>query len=461
MRTYNRLIKLVSASFLALTLQAQAGYALPEYQKTTLDNGLTVYLMEQHEVPLIDVNVVVKVGAINDKKSGLAYLTAESLMLGTQRQAKSEIDEAVDFIGANISSTASTESSFIESSFAAKDQDVILSLIKDVVTAPKFSDQEFSKLKKQHLLTLEQNKESPKSVIKDYFNNLVFQGSSYNVTTAGNTLSVANITLDDLKRFHQQWYQPRNSAIVIVGDFDSKNMLEKIKALFSNWTNQSKLEHLVVKAPKELTQANVLLVNKADAIESTFIIGGLGIARNTADRVGISVINTVLGGRFTSWLNDELRVNSGLTYGAKSSFTSYKHSGSFAISSFTKTSTTIEAIDLALKTYQRLFQQGIDEKTLASAKAYVKGKFPPQFETSQDLSNLLGQMYTYDFDENYINTFEQQVNSLTVEKTQQLIKKYFPQDNLQTVIIGKAAELQKSVAKYGEMREVNINDILE
>ena len=146
---------------------------------------------------------------------------------------------------------------------------------------------------------------------------------------------------------------------------------------------------------------------------------------------------------------------------ALSNFTSYKHSGSFAISSFTKTSTTIEAIDLALKTYQRLFKQGIDEKTLASAKAYVKGKFPPQFETSQDLSYLLAQMYTYDFDENYINTFEQQVNSLTVEKTQQLIKKYFPQDNLQTVIIGKAAELQKSVAKYGEMREVNINDFLE
>ena len=111
------------------------------------------------------------------------------------------------------------------------------------------------------------------------------------------------------------------------------------------------------------------------------------------------MINTILGARFTSWLNDELRVNSGLTYGARSNFTYYSQSGSFAISSFTKTATTVEAIDLALKTYDRLWEQGIDEETLASAKAYVKGKFPPKFETSQDLSNLLGQMYSYNFDE--------------------------------------------------------------
>ena len=117
--------------------------------------------------------------------------------------------------------------------------------------------------------------------------------------------------------------------------------------------------------PKPLTQAKVLLVNKEDAIESTFTIGGLGIARNTPDLVGISVINTILGARFTSWLNDELRVNSGLTYGARSNFTYYSQSGSFAISSFTKTATTVEAIDLALKTYDRLWEQGIDEETLA------------------------------------------------------------------------------------------------
>ncbi len=446
-------------SFALVASQAQANYTLPEYQKTTLDNGLTVYLMEQHEVPLIDVNIVVKAGAINDSISGLAYLTAESLPLGTEQQSKAEINETIDFIGANISASAGSESSYLESSFAKKDQKVMLSLLKDIITSPKFSADEFNKKKKQHLLALEQNKESPKSVINNYFKEMIFADSTYNAITTGNSNSIKQIKLADIKAFHQRWYQPENAAIVVVGDFKSRAMLAQIEVLFSTWQNHTKIEKPVIIQPKALTQARVLLVNKDDAIESTFAIGGLGIARNTPDLVGISVINTILGARFTSWLNDELRVNSGLTYGARSSFIHYSQSGSFAISSFTKTATTVEAIDLALTTYNRLWEQGIDEVTLASAKAYVKGKFPPKFETSEDLSKLLGQMYSYNFDESYINTFEQQVNSLTIAKTQQLINQYFPKENLQMVIIGKAAELIDTVAKYGEIQQINIKDV--
>ena len=459
MRIYKLLTTFAICSFTFFTLQANADYTLPEYQKVTLDNGLTVYLMEQHEVPLIDVNIVVKAGAINDSIAGLAYLTAENLLLGTEQRSKAQINETVDFIGANISAYAGSESSYIKSSFAEKDQTEMLALLKNVITHPKFSSNEFDKKKKQHLLTLEQNKESPKSVLNNYFKHMVFADSSYNAITTGHADSIRKIKLSDVKAFHKQWYQPQNAAIVVVGDFNSQAMLKQVNALFSDWKNHNKITTAAITLPKPLTQAKVLLVNKADAIESTFAIGGLGIARNTPDLVGISVINTILGDRFTSWLNDELRVNSGLTYGAKSQFTHYSHAGSFAISSFTKTASTVEAIDLALTTYRRLWLQGIDHETLASAKAYVKGKFPPKFETSQDLSNLLGQMYSYNFDERYINTFEQQVNSLTVAKTQQLINKYFPKENLQMVIIGKASQLNDAVAKYGEIQQVDIKDV--
>lgn len=458
MQIYKFLSIMLTVSFVFLASQANANYTLPKYQKITLDNGLTVYLMEQHEVPLIDVNIVVKAGAINDSIPGLAYLTAESLPLGTEQQSKTQINETVDFIGASVSASAGSESSYLESSFAKKDQQVMLKLLRDIIITPKFSENEFTKKKKQHLLALEQSKESPKSVINNYFKGMVFGDSSYNAVTDGNPHSIKKIELADIKAFHKQWYQPKNAAIVIVGDFHSKTMLAKVKTLFANWQSNSNIQKAIITQPAPLTQAKVLLVNKEDAIESTFAIGGLGIARNTPDLIGVSVINTILGARFTSWLNDELRVNSGLTYGARSNFTYYSQSGSFAISSFTKTATTVEAIDLALKTYSRLWKKGIDEATLASAKAYVKGKFPPKFETSQNLSKLLGQMYSYNFNESYINTFEQQVNSLTVAKTKQLIKKYFPRENLQTVIIGKAAELQDVVGKYGQVQHMNIKD---
>lgn len=440
---------------------AFATYTLPDYQKTTLKNGLTVYLMEQHEVPLIDVNLVIKAGAIVDKKPGQAYLTAQNMALGTADQTKAQINDATDFIGATINASSGLESSYIESSFAKKDQQMMLTLIKDMITKPSFNDHEFAKFKKQHLLALEQAQESPKSVINQHFKQLVFGDSSYSTVTQGSVNSITALSLDDIKNFHQLWYQPQNAAIIVVGDFNSKKMLAQLNNIFSSWKTTQKSQPVEITQPLALTEPKVLLVDKADAIESTFIIGGLGISKNTPDRVGISVINTILGARFTSWLNDELRVNSGLTYGARSQFTQYSESGSFAISSFTKTETTIAAIDLALKTYSRLWQQGIDEKTLESAKAYVKGKFPPQFETSQDLSLLLGQMYTFGFNESYINTFEKQVNSLTLAKTKKLINQYFPQENLQMVIIGKASELNEQIQKYGAVKQVSINDAIE
>jgi predicted Zn-dependent peptidase len=140
----------------------------------------------------------------------------------------------------------------------------------------------------------------------------------------------------------------------------------------------------------------------------------LGIRRDNPDFVAIDVVNTVFGGRFTSWLNDELRVNSGLTYGARSGFAPLKNSGTFSISTFTATKTTEATLDKALRVLDSLHKKGIDEKTLASAKNYVKGQFPPKYETASQLAGLLTQMFWYGFDESFINNFQANVDGLTV-----------------------------------------------
>jgi zinc protease len=228
--------------------------------------------------------------------------------------------------------------------------------------------------------------------------------------------------------------------------------------IFDKWQGTTP-EMQPMTPPPSPQESYVLLVNKEDATESTFLIGGLGIARNNQDFVAVSVINTILGGRFTSWLNDALRVNSGLTYGAGSRFTSMKEAGSFGISTFTKTSTTIEAIDLALLTYERLWQEGLDEATLASAKAYVNGQFPPQYETSADLNNLLSDMFIFGFDEKFINNFVDEVESVTTERSKSIINQYFPRKNLQFVVIGQAQEIRDALQKYGKIIEIDITDV--
>ena len=460
MKTIFKRISLAAITLAStVSLSVNASYKLPEYQKLKLDNKLTIYLMEQKEVPLIDINVVVKTGAINDgSKPGLNTLTVANMELGTAQQSKEEIEESLDFIGAELNTNSGLELSGISASFASKDQAKVLGIIRDVMISPRFDAEEFKKHKARHLVRLDQQKESPRSVIGTYYNKMIFGDTGYGTATSGDAQSVKSITLDDIKANHARWYQPQNTAVIVAGDFDSKAMLIRLRALFSGWQNGQTAKSAKPNPAKDFKQSNLLLVNKSDAIETTFLIGGKGVKRSNPDYVAITVVNTILGARFTSWLNDELRVNAGLTYGARSRFNAYGHSGSFMISTFTKTSTTVEAVDLALKTYERLWKKGVDTKTLDSAKAYVQGQFPPRYETSQQLARLLGNMFGYGFDEQFINTFEQQVNSLTPAKAAKIVEKYFPKENLQFVLVGKAEAIRDQVAKYGQVTELEIKD---
>ncbi|KEO75733.1 M16 family metallopeptidase [Anditalea andensis] len=442
----------------ALALAQDANFKVPEYEKFTLPNGLTVYLMAQREVPTISVSAVVPAGAIYDgEKSGLAALTASGLQYGTLSYAKTQIEEELDFIGATLNTYASKESAGLSAKFANKDQDIVFPIIKEVLTAPIFDEEEFAKEQKRVLSGLERAKESPRSVINSYWDKFIFGDHVYGNAVSGSPSTVTTFTADDLRSFYKANYSPSGSAIAIVGDFDAAKMKNKISELFIAWEKPAADQHNIVsEAVPTLDHSRVLLVNKEDARETTFLIGGLGVRRDNPDYVAIQVVNTVFGGRFTSWLNDELRVNSGLTYGANSRFSPLKNAGTFAISTFTANSTTGAAIDLALSVLNKLHQTGIDEETLTSAKNYVKGQFPPNYETSGQLAGLLTQMFWYDFDESYINNFQSNVEGMTTEKAADIVEKYFPKDNIQFLLIGKAEEIRPIASKLGNVIEKDI-----
>lgn len=452
----------ISASLLLLMvaqLTAQS-YKLPKYEKFKLKNGLTIFLMEQKEVPVINVSAIMPAGAIYDgKKAGLASLTATALKHGTKNFIKSKLDEELDFAGASIGTFASKESAGLSAKFASKDRDKVLGLIKEVLLEPVFDAAEFDKEKKRLLVSLEQQKESPRSVIGSYFDKFLYGDHVYGNIIQGKISTVTPLTTDDVKKFYAENYLPEGSAIAIAGDFNSAEMKAKVTALFAGWKKGSKPQvNQAAKAATAPSGNRVLLINKDDAKETTFYIGAPGISRNNPDFVSIDVVNTLFGGRFTSMLNDELRVNTGLTYGANSRFTALKNAGTFAISTFTASKTTEPAIDKALEVLNKLHNNGIDEQSLTSAKNYVKGQFPPRYETAGQLAGLMTQMFWYNFDESFINNFEKNVDGLTLEKAKAIIAKYFPKDKLQFVLVGKSADIKKIAEKYGPVTEVHIKE---
>lgn len=455
-----RLNKLFAVIFIfsVSSIILAGNFKFPTYQKFQLENGLTVYLMEQHEVPLIYVSALVSCGAASDgNKNGLAFITSESLLFGTKNYTKKQIEETFEFYGANISTSTTTEFIKINTFFNKQHHDLLLKIFKDVITEPVFPDSEVEKRKQRLLVELDQAKESPRQVIRSYFNKFIFADNELGNPIQGTKSSVSSISTGDIKNFYSSNFNPSNSAIAVVGDFNSKEMRAYIEKLFASWKKEPISKKFSMVEPNlNFDESRVLLVNKNDARETTFLIGGKGIARNNPEFTEIQVINTILGDRFTSWLNEELRINSGLTYGVRSAFVPYKNTGTFLISTFTATKNTEQAIDLALDVLNRLHTIGISEEVLNSAKSYLKGQFPPNYETSGSLANFLLTMHYYDVDESYIDNFEKKVDELSVSKANEIVKKYFPKENLQFVIIGKASEIRDIVKKYGKVSEKEI-----
>lgn len=439
------------------TATAQKTFKLPAYQKFKLKNGLTVYLMEQHEVPLINMSVLIPAGAVSDgNQYGLANMTARALMHGTQKMSKQALEEQIEFVGAGISTFSGLEFSRLTANFAAKDRNMILGLARDILLTPSFNAEEFAKEQRNILVNLEQNKQQPRSMLGQFFNVHYYGDHVYSNPPSGTVASVGKLTAADAKAFYSKYYQPQGAAIAVVGDFNSNDMKALITSLFSGWAKGTALP---VKANADIgvaSAANVLLVNKDDARETTFVIGGKGIPRSHPDYVSLSVLNTILGGRFTSLLNDELRVNTGLTYGANSSFRAYKYNGTFQMSTFTATKTTEAAIDKALEVYRKFLNTGITEEVLQSGKSYVSGQFPPDYETPGALANLLTDMFWFEFDENFINNFQANVNGLTLDRAKQLINTHFPKNDLRFVLIGNGGDIRELAKKYGTVREVPI-----
>ena len=455
------LLAILLLSF-SLAPLAQQSLKLPDYQKTKLPNGLTIILMRQTEVPLISFNIGVRAGAVNDPigKEGVSSVTAELLRKGTKARTAGQLSSELDFVGGTLSFGAEADFVRGQAEFLKQDLSLGLDVLADVLLTPTFQQAEVDKLLAQRIDGVKQSKDRAAAVIQNYFNAYLYGQHPYGRPEEGNEKSLAAIKRADVVSFYEKNYGPQSTTIAVVGDFDPAAMLTSLKNKFGAWKQQGSAATVKLPEPLAYKGKKLLLVDKPDSTQTYFLIGNIGIARNNSDRVGIQVINTVFGGRFTSMLNDALRVNSGLTYGARSTFNQYRVAGPFVISTYTQNKTTVQAMDMALDLLKKLHEQGLSEEQLKSAKAYIKGTFPPNIETNDQLARVLVEMEVYGLNENEINEYFARIDALTMADTKRIIRQYYPLDNLVFTLIGKAEEIKEQVRKYApQLDEKKINQV--
>jgi predicted Zn-dependent peptidase len=447
--------------YLLSAATAAQNVTLPEYHLVELDNGAVFILHEKRDVPLIGIQALIRGGAVTDPegKAGLSDLFASMLEKGAGERDAASFAEAVAGVGGSLSASAGLETISISGDFLARDADLALELLVDMLRAPALDRDEFSKLRNRQINLLAAAKDRDlRPLTPIYGNAYLFGDHPYGTPIGGSEASLATISHRDLLAYYDAFVGADRLIISLVGDFDAAQMIDKLTEAFVDWRPATEaLPEIAARAPEE--GRRVLLVDKPGATQSYFWIGNVGVSVHYPQRAELNIANTLFGGRFTSLLVDEMRTRAGLTYGVRSSLLRPSQPGSFAIVSFTKTDSTVVAIDLAIELLARLRSDGFDDEQISSGKNYILGQFPPRLETAEQLANQFAALQAAGLDESFINDYGAAVAGATGEDIHAVIADVYPQiDNLVFVIIGDAEQLRDAVAKYGPITEMPITD---
>jgi zinc protease len=411
-------------------------------KKTVLQNGLVVLHSEEHSLPILMLTLLIKAGPLNEprEKAGLANLTAELLTEGTKHRKSTEISEEIEFIGASLDISTSSDYIAISLSILKKDIEKGFDLFSDVLLNPVFPQQEIDRKKVLLKGSLKRNEEDPSFVAERAFRKEVFGDHPYGRLVEGSDETIDNIKREDIIKFFSDYFLPNNSILSVVGDLTQEELNVLVKKYLDSWIKADlpptaskvlieKKSKKVIKVDKDLTQANIIL-------------GHLGICRDDPDYYAVSVMNYILGGGgFSSRLMQSIRDEMGLAYDVNSSFSMNKEKGIFQIEVQTKNESAGLVISEILKQMEKIRKETVSDEELSDAKSYLTGSFTRMLDTNRKIANFLALVEFYSLGLDYIGRYPGYINSVTKEDIRRVAKEYLHPDNCVLVIV---ADLKKT-----------------
>jgi zinc protease len=439
---------------------------LPEIQKRSLSNGLSVWLVESHEVPLVQINLVVKAGAGDDPsgKFGLSSLTAAMLDEGAGSRSALELADAIDFLGASLATTSSFDASAVRLNVPVSRLTAALPLMADVALRPTFPDAELNRLRQERLTALLQAKDDPASVAPLAFARIVFGPMHrYGTGLAGTEATLKGFTVQDLKRFHGSMFQPANATLLVVGDVKADVIIPQLETHFGSWKGTSPPAAGASRRPMaqatQLSQGHITIVDMPGAEQSQIRIGWVGVPRSTPDYFTIEVLNTILGGSFTSRLNQNLREEHQYSYGASSRFDMRLSAGAFQAGAGVQTDKTSEALREFFNELNGIVKP-VSGEELTKAKNYVALSFPSEFETSGDLSAKMEEMVIYGLSDRYFGQYVDNIQAVAAPAVQKAAETYIQPKRFAVVVVGDRKIIEPGIRalNLGPVRVMSVDE---
>ncbi len=423
-----------------------------DYQTFTLKNGLQVFVVENHKLPRIQFSLQLKNDQLfQGEKEGYVSM-AETLMgTGTKTKTKAQLDEEIDFIGASLN----TGGNAIFASSLSKHTNKLLDLMTDVLFNPSFPPEEMEKLKTQTLSGLAASKDNPNAIAGNVRNALLYGSQHpYGLFTTEN--SVSAITLDDCKNYYNTYYKPNNAYLIIVGDIDLKTAKKLTDKYFAKWA-AGEVKNPTYTQPKGPAKTYVAMVDRPTSVQSVINIGyPVDLMPGTQDAIKARVMNQILGGGFSSRLNQNLREKHGYTYGSGSQLSPDNLVGNFNASASVRNEVTDSSVYELISELKRITNEPVTENELMAAKAEISGSFGRSLESPQTIASFALNTAKYNLPKDYYANYVKAVDAVTLADVQATAKKYIRPDNAHIIVVGKGSDVADKLKQFGEVKYFDI-----
>lgn len=422
--------------------------------ETQLANGLKIIFFENKRLPIINFRLAFRTGEINSPSGskGLNSAMASLLTQGTTNYSSKELAEEVEKFGASLHASSSSDNTIVSASALTLYRSEILKLLSEVVLQPNFPEKEINLYKENTIKGLEFQRSQADFLAEEQVSKIIFGNHPYSVVSP-TPAEVEKISRDLLVDFHQSRLIPNNAMLIVVGDVDKNELLDELNQVFGDW-KEGTIEEFSFDALPIRLERTLTIVDRVGSAQSNIVLSNLGIERTNPDYFPILVMNQILGAGASSRLFMNIREEKGYTYGAYSSFDSRRLAGAFEATAEVRTAVTGDSLKEFFYELERIRDEKVSESEIQDAKNFLMGVFPIRAETQEGLTNLIVAQKLYDLPDDYLQTYRDKIDAVTIEDVQRVAQKYIHPDKIAIVIVGDAEEMLPQIKSYSEKIEI-------
>jgi len=423
----------------------------PSRKRARLSNGLEVVLVESHTIPKFHGDLYFRSGnvAAIERGPGLAEMTATVVRTGTTKRASRQIEEDLRRIGADLATSAGSDTSAISFVGLSEFTEPLLGMVDELAREAAFPEAEFERERRQKLEEVKLERTQPGFLAGERLRRVLFGAHPYSQVSPSEE-QVAAYQRDDLTSVYGDFYTPQNALLLLVGDFQPEAMLKTAEKVFGAWQGKQPATKTYA-APTNPRGRRVYLVHLPGAVQTQILAGCHAITRRHPDWIKLGLTNSLYGGAFNSRLVMNIREDKGYTYSPRSGVNALRQHGYFSVSAAVRNDVVAASLTEIFYEMDKLRSVPVPAVELADAQNYLSGVFSMGLATQNGLLGQIAVVALNDLPEDYLETYRQKVRALTPSDLLETARKYLDSANMQIVVVGDRAEIESQAALFGEL----------